>query len=125
MSETPSQDWVPVFKTGIDYEAEIVCDRLNDAGIAAVVQNKKDHAFNLTMGDLARIQVLVQPDREAEARDILTSIPIDEAELTRQALAASPLDPADATLAELDEALPAGDEDEDGDPLEEEEEKDE
>ncbi len=101
--DTPSMDWVPVFRTGTDYEAEIVRDRLSDAGIPAVLENKRDHAFNLTIGDMARIRVMVQADYEKEALSILRNAGVSDAELTRMALEASPLDPEDPTLRELDE----------------------
>lgn len=101
--DTPSMAWVPVFRTGTDYEAEIVRDRLSDAGIPAVLENKRDHAFNLTIGDMARIRVLVQADYEKEALSILRNAGVSDDELTRLALEASPLDPDDPTLRELDE----------------------
>ncbi len=102
MSESTGK-WVPVYTTGIEYEAELVCDRLNDSGINAVIQNKRDHAFNLTVGDLANIAVMVQEGSEEEARALLASAPVSDSELTRQALHASPLDPEDRALAELDD----------------------
>ncbi len=107
MNETPSSDtapidWVPVFRTSTDYEAEIVRDRLSDAGIPAVIENKRDHAFNLTIGDMARIRVLVQADYEEEALSVLRTVRVSDDELTRLALEASPLDPDDPTLLELD-----------------------
>jgi hypothetical protein len=97
-----STEWVPIFRTGTDYEAALISERLNDAGIPAVIQNKRDHAFNFTHGDLARITVLVQAEREREALDTLGGAPVSLDELTRQALSASPLDPADSTLVELE-----------------------
>lgn len=39
--------WVVVFESGTDYESNIVRDRLDDAGIPAVVDTKRDHAFFL------------------------------------------------------------------------------
>ncbi len=113
-SDTPSMDWVPVYRTGTDYEAEIVRDRLSDAGIPAVIENKRDHAFNLTIGDMARIRVMVQADYEKEALSVLRSAGVSDDELTRLALEASPLDPDDPTLRELEES--GGGEDVPGEP---------
>jgi Putative prokaryotic signal transducing protein len=111
-SDNPSIDWVPVFRTGTDYEAEIVRDRLSDAGVPAVIENKRDHAFNLTIGDMARIRVLVQSDYEKEALSVLRTVGVSDDELTRLALDASPLDPDDPTLRELEDT--AGEPDEAG-----------
>ncbi len=82
--------WVTVFETGTDYEAEIVRDRLDDAGIRAVIDTKRDHAFNLNVGDLAIVLVKVPEGDVAAARELLASEPISDAELTRAALAADP-----------------------------------
>lgn len=82
--------WVTVFKTGTDYEAEIVRDRLDDAGIRAVIDTKRDHAFNLNVGDLAVVLVKVPVSDVAAAKELLESAPISDAELTKAALAADP-----------------------------------
>ena len=37
MSDRSYEGWVVVFHSGTDYEADIVRDRLDDAGIPAVV----------------------------------------------------------------------------------------
>lgn len=84
------EGWVTVFTTGTDYEADLVRDRLDDAGLSAVVLTRRDHAFNLTVGELASVWVLVPPDEEQEARTILNSQPISDAELEAAALAADP-----------------------------------
>lgn len=104
MSTTGS--WVKVFETSTDYEAEIVRDRLDDAGLRAVVDTRRDHAFNLTVGDLARVFVLVPPEEEAEARAILASPPVSDADLVRAALDA---DPDIVDLGREDDAGSGGD----------------
>ena len=75
------QEWVVVFRSGTDYEADLVRDRLDDSGVAAVVLTQRDHAFNLNVGDLSRVNVLVPPDREEDARRVLESAPFTDAEL--------------------------------------------
>ena len=85
-----TENWVSVFKSGTDYEADLVRSRLDDSGIPAVALTQRDHAFNLTVGDLARVNVLVPPEREAEARAILAEAPLRGRELDEAALAADP-----------------------------------
>ena len=89
MKEQTYEGWIVVFKSGTDYEADIVRDRLDDAGLSAVVLTQRDHAFNLTLGDLAKVNVLVPPEQVDEAREILASEPISDEELERAALNAS------------------------------------
>src|SRR5690625_2775413 len=74
-------EWVVVFRSGTDYEADIVRDRLDDSGVPAVVLTQRDHAFNLNVGDLSRVNVLVPPSREQDALRILESAPFTDAEL--------------------------------------------
>lgn len=86
---TPEERWTTIFTTGYDYEAELVRDRLDDSGIPAVIYNKKDHAFNLTVGDLSRIAVNV-PNEHAEAALALLAEEPTRAELDRAALERPP-----------------------------------
>jgi hypothetical protein len=84
------QDWVVVFQSGTDYEGDIVRDRLDDAGVPAVVLTQRDHAFNLNVGDLAAVNVLVPPDHVEAANAILQSEPFTDEELDDAALKADP-----------------------------------
>ena len=88
--ETTYENWVVVFKTGTDYEGDLVRDRLDDAGISAVVLTQRDHAFNLNVGDLAPVNVLVPPDQVEGAREVLESEPFTDAELNDAAMNADP-----------------------------------
>lgn len=88
MSDRTYQDWIVVLKTGTDYEADLVRDRLDDADIPAVVLTQRDHAFNLNVGDLAPVNVLVPPDRLEDAINLLKSKPFTDEELEQAALAA-------------------------------------
>ena len=89
-NETTYEDWIVVFKTSTDYEGDLVRDRLDDAGISAVVLTQRDHAFNLNVGDLAPVNVLVPPDQIDEARAVLESKPFSDAELNEAAMNADP-----------------------------------
>ena len=90
MKDTRYEGWIAVFKTGRDYEAEVVRDRLDDAGLSAVIMSKRDSAFNLNVGSLSDIFVMVPPRDAAEARAILADQAFSAKELEDQALAASP-----------------------------------
>lgn len=90
MSEKRYEDWVVVFESGTDYEGDLVRDRLDDAGIPAVVLTQRDHAFNLTVGDLSQVKVLVPPEHAETVATILESEPPTDEELEEAALAASP-----------------------------------
>ena len=93
MNEGTYEDWMVVFQSGTDYEADIVRDRLDDAGIPAVVLTQRDHAFNLNVGDLSAVNVLVPPTKVDQARALLQSEPFSEEELDRAALGADPQAP--------------------------------
>lgn len=90
MADASYEDWIPVFSSGTDYEADIVRDRLDDADIPAVVLTQRDHAFNLNVGDLAAVHVMVPPSHAEEARDLLESEAISDEELEEAALNADP-----------------------------------
>ena len=116
------EEWVAVYTSGTDYEADIVRDRLDDAGIPAIVYTKRDHAFNLNVGDLAEVAVLVPPSRAHDAREVLTSEPFTTEELDEAALTADPNAPPahgpreeamlDSGMEEINFSLPEEDEDE-------------
>ena len=110
------QTWKAIYTTTLDYDANLVCERLRASGIPAAVMNKRDHAYNLTLGDLARIKVMVPADRVDEARALLAQNTFSDQELTAAALAANPfgedipeLEPGDDGTDNDDEAK-AGDE---------------
>lgn len=101
------QDWVSVYVAGTDYEADLVRDRLDDNGIAAVVLTQRDHAFNLNVGDLASVHVMARPADEERAREILAEAQISDEELEAAAMAADPQAP-DAHGAEDEARLDSG-----------------
>ncbi len=101
------EGWVPAFTASTDYEADFVRDRFGDAGIPAVVLTQRDHTFNLNVGELAQVRVLVPPDRFAEAVALLNVPALSDAELDEAAMAASPVAP-DAYSPESEAALDSG-----------------
>ncbi|HYE95140.1 MAG TPA: DUF2007 domain-containing protein [Rubricoccaceae bacterium] len=91
MTENPSYEgWVAVFTANTDYEADLVRDRLDEAGIPAVVLTQRDHVLNLTVGDLAPVRVMVPPDQEAAAQAVVGEAPPSDSELEAAALSADP-----------------------------------
>jgi hypothetical protein len=84
------EEWSVVFTSGTDYEADLVRDRLDDSGIPAVVLTQRDHAFNLNVGDLAEVYVLVPPGRAEEAVSLIRGEILTDEELEEAALNADP-----------------------------------
>ena len=82
------EGWVSVFECSTDFEADLVRDRLDEQDIAAVVLTQRDHSFNLNVGDLSPVHVMVKPADEEAARAILDEAPITDEELEAAALAA-------------------------------------
>jgi hypothetical protein len=101
------QEWVSVFETGTDFEADMVRDRLDDNGLAAVVLTQRDHAFNLNVGDLSAVHVMVRPEDAAQAREILADVSLTDEELESAAMNADPLAP-DAHNAPNEAMLDSG-----------------
>jgi hypothetical protein len=117
------EDWVSVFRTSTDYEADLVRDRLDDSSIPAVVLTQRDHAFNLTVGDLASVHVMVPPEQAEQAVSLLEE-QLSEDELEEAALGADPEAPP-ANTPEEDSKLDSGHEHMDLGPPDEEGESDE
>lgn len=90
MSDNTIDGWITVYKCGKDYEAELVRDRLIDAGLSAVVLTHRDRAFNLNIGDLSTVRVLVSPSQEEAATRLLHTAPLSNEDLEAAALAADP-----------------------------------
>lgn len=113
------EDWVSIFRTGTDYEADLVRDRLDDRGVPAVVLTQRDHAFNLNVGDLATVHVMVPPEQADEAVSLLEEqLPVED--LEEAALGADPEAPP-ANSPEADSKLDSGHEHMDLSPPDEEE----
>ncbi len=122
MNKESFEEWVVVFTSGTDYEADIVRDRLDDSGIPAVVLTHRDHAFNLTVGDLSGAHVLVPPERLDDAIELLEAeLPTDR-ELDAAAMSADPVAPPahgareeamlDSGIEEINLTVPDEDDDE-------------
>ena len=80
--------WSVALATGVEFEAEVVADRLKDAGIPAVVLNRREKSIGISFSDQHLIEVMVPPDRLEEAKVLLSQAPISEEDLEAAALRA-------------------------------------
>ena len=87
------EGWISVFECSTDFEADLVRDRLDEAGVAAVVLTQRDHSFNLNVGDLSPVHVMVQPDAEEEARAVIGDVSFTDEELEQAAMDADIMAP--------------------------------
>jgi hypothetical protein len=84
------EKWVSVYNGSTDYAADLVRDRLDDAGMPAVILTHRDHNFNLNVGDLTGVHVMVPPQHAEEARRFLREETFTDAELEEAAMNADP-----------------------------------
>ena len=82
------EGWISVFECSTDFEADLVRDRLDEDDVPAVVLTQRDHSFNLNVGDLAPVHVMVKPEDESRARELLDAAPLSDAELEEAAMSA-------------------------------------
>ncbi len=111
------QGWVSVFECGTDFEADLVRDRLDEQEISAVVLTQRDHVFNVNVGDLSTVHVMVPPEHEAAARRIVAEAPASDEELEAAAMSADPAAPEahdpsseaslDSGMESIDLSIPA------------------
>ena len=116
------EGWVSAFESSTDFEADLVRDRLDEAGLSAVVLTQRDHAFNLTVGDLSNVHVMVPPDQEEAARALIRDVTFTDEEMEQAAMSADinapdAHDPSseaklDSGIDEIDLSVPDDDGDE-------------
>lgn len=100
MNENQQYDgWHVLLETLDEFEAEMVRDSLDDAGIPAVMLNKKDHAYAVNLGGAGHSYVLVPPEHAEEAQAFMTT-PLTDAELEQAASEAEPLEQMDESNEE-------------------------
>ncbi|HEX9950817.1 MAG TPA: DUF2007 domain-containing protein [Rubricoccaceae bacterium] len=101
------EGWVSIFECSTDFEADLVRDRLDEEGLAAVVFTQRDHSFNLNVGDLAAVHVMVRPEEEAAARALLAEPMMSDSDLEDAAMSADLMAP-DAHSPEDEAMLDSG-----------------
>lgn len=73
-------NWVCVFETSVDYEAELVRSFLADAGFPVQILSKKDSTYTTNVGHLSLIYVYVPDVHRDEAKAILDSLNNEDSE---------------------------------------------
>jgi hypothetical protein len=59
-SEIPVfQGWAQIYTTSDDVEADLIRENLQSEGVDAAVLSQKDSSFNIELGDLSPVRVLV------------------------------------------------------------------
>ncbi len=99
--------WVSAFECSTDFEADMVRDRLDEAGVPAVVLTQRDHSFNLNVGDLSSVHVMVPPESADQARALLAEGAPSDADLEAAAMSADVMAP-DAHEPEREAMLDSG-----------------
>jgi len=61
------ENQVAIFSTSLEYEAILMRDKLEEAGITCTILNQRDSTY----GSLGSIQLYVVPDDEKNAREII------------------------------------------------------
>ncbi len=102
-----TEGWISVFECSTDFEADLVRDRLDEEGLAAVVFTQRDHSFNLNVGDMASVHVMVRPEDEGAARAMLAQPAMSDEDLEAAAMAADVMAP-DAHSPDDEAALDSG-----------------
>lgn len=67
-------DWVCVFETSVEFEAEFMRGFLADADIPATILSKKDSAYSTNVGHLSLIYVYVPEANREEALALIDSL---------------------------------------------------
>ena len=73
-------DWVTVYTTGTEYEADMIAANLESSGIPARVYVQNDQMFVATIGDLAVTKFMVPTEVADEAKNYIASIPAQNSE---------------------------------------------
>jgi hypothetical protein len=67
-------NWVCVYETSVDFDAEFVRGLLADADIPANILSKKDSAYSTNVGHLSLIYVYVPESHRDEALSVMDSL---------------------------------------------------
>ncbi len=66
-----AEDWVVVFTTNTEYEAAMIKANLEGGGMPCLIFSQRDHAYFITIGDMAVVNVMVPKERLDEAQAYL------------------------------------------------------
>ncbi|MBN8588956.1 MAG: DUF2007 domain-containing protein [Rhodothermia bacterium] len=84
--------WSIVFWSEVEYEAEIVRDRLASEGVEAMIMDMSSSALPIQTADFSRFVVMVKPEDVDRADEVITIEPVSEDELEEAAMNATPLE---------------------------------
>ena len=68
------EGWAVLLVTGFDYEAQMVKTNLERAEIECLVFSQQDHALFFTIGDLAKVKVMVPKSKLLQAQKLLEEL---------------------------------------------------
>jgi hypothetical protein len=76
------ENWAVAYVSSTEYEAEMVKANIENAGIECMIFNQQDHAYFLTVGSMARVNVMVPKEKINDAKKIVETLRTgsDEAE---------------------------------------------
>jgi len=67
-------NWVCVLETGTEYETELARSYLSSLKIPSNILSKRDSAYSLNVGDMARVYLYVPREFEKKARKALAEL---------------------------------------------------
>lgn len=79
MSE--NNDWVLVYTTNTEIDAELIKQNLENNGIKANILSQVDSTRQFTIGFLAVVKIFVEQENYNKAKEIITSIENGEFEI--------------------------------------------
>ena len=68
------EGWAVLLVTGLDYEAQMVKANLERADIECLVFSQQDHVLFLTIGDLAKVKVMVPKGKLLQAQKLIEEL---------------------------------------------------
>lgn len=77
------ENWVCVFESNLDYEAQLIKNYLSDQRIPSNILSKKDTAYSLNVGEMALVYLYVPVEFEKKAREAIKQIQESEEGLDR------------------------------------------
>lgn len=68
------ENWVCVYESNQEYEAQLIKNYLSDKRIPSNILSKRDSAYNLNVGDMAIVYLYVPVEFEEKARQAIKEI---------------------------------------------------
>lgn len=72
------ENWSCVLETSTEFEAEMAKNYLNSLKIPSNILSKRDSAYSLNVGDMARVYLYVPTEFEGKARQAIEQWQSDE-----------------------------------------------